>query len=110
MHKRASTAIVAVAVLGLGGAVAQQAAATPAVTHSGTPLVSAAAPAATGVVPGPPQGYVQEAAWLATADAKAYCEAEGKKGISAGRWTAYVCLTEPRGELPLFFQVLYVKK
>ena len=41
MHRRASVAIAAVAVLGLGGAVAQQAAATPATSHAGSSLASA---------------------------------------------------------------------
>ncbi len=41
MHRRASVAIAAVAVLGLGGAVAQQAVATPAASHVGSSLASA---------------------------------------------------------------------
>ncbi|WP_437018776.1 hypothetical protein [Streptomyces sp. enrichment culture] len=59
----------------------------------------------------PPQGYVYEAAWLATADL-AYCKSQGEKGISEGRWTAYVCRQEYRGgaDIPLLHQVLYVKK
>ncbi|MGW2781651.1 sporulation delaying protein family toxin [Streptomyces populi] len=40
MHRRASVAIAAVAVLGLGGAVAQQAVATPSTTHVGSSLAS----------------------------------------------------------------------
>lgn len=57
----------------------------------------------------PPEGYVYEAAWLAS---EAYCEAQGEKGISEGRWTAYVCNREYRGgaDIPLLFWVLYVKK
>ncbi|GGY22072.1 hypothetical protein [Streptomyces djakartensis] len=55
-----------------------------------------------------PQGYVYEAAWLATPD---YCRSEGEKGIAEGRWTAYVCRQEYRGaDVPLLHQVLYVKK
>ena len=58
-----------------------------------------------------PQGYVYEAAWLATGDLS-HCTSEGEKGISEGRWTAYVCREEYRGgaDLPLLHQVLYVKK
>jgi hypothetical protein len=61
---------------------------------------------------GPPQGYIYEASWLATQDSKAYCESQGEKGISESRWTAYVCHEEYRGgaDIPLLFQVLYVKK
>ncbi|MDX3522534.1 MULTISPECIES: hypothetical protein [Streptomyces] len=60
----------------------------------------------------PPQGYVYEAAWLSTSSSQAYCESQGEKGISEGRWTAYACLKEYRGgtDIPLLFQVLYVKK
>ncbi|MET9678854.1 hypothetical protein [Streptomyces coeruleorubidus] len=55
-----------------------------------------------------PQGYVYEAAWMATPE---YCKSEGEKGIKEGRWTAYVCRQEYRGaDLPLLHQVLYVKK
>ncbi|MFJ4816261.1 hypothetical protein [Streptomyces sp. NPDC088801] len=59
----------------------------------------------------PPHGYVYEAAWLATQN-MSYCKSEGEKGISEGRWTAYVCREEYRGgvDLPLLHQVLYVKK
>jgi hypothetical protein len=57
----------------------------------------------------PPQGYVYEAAWLASKD---YCESQGRKGISEGRWTAYLCHEEYRGgaDIPFLMQVLYVKK
>ncbi|WP_159058440.1 hypothetical protein [Streptomyces europaeiscabiei] len=55
-----------------------------------------------------PQGHVYEAAWVATPD---YCKSQGEKGISEGRWTAYLCRQEYRGaDLPLLHQVLYVKK
>ncbi|MFJ2816166.1 sporulation delaying protein family toxin [Streptomyces sp. NPDC087294] len=43
MHRRASVAVAAVAVLGLGGAVAQQAVATPVASHVGSSLTSASA-------------------------------------------------------------------
>jgi hypothetical protein len=59
-----------------------------------------------------PQGYVFDASWLASAESKAYCESQGKKGVSEGRWSAYLCREEYRGgaDIPLLQQVLYVKK
>jgi hypothetical protein len=59
-----------------------------------------------------PQGYVYEVAWPRTPDSKVSCESQGRRGISEGRWTAYVCREEYRGgtDIPLLFQVLYVKK
>lgn len=59
-----------------------------------------------------PQGYVYEAAWPRTPDSKTFCESQGRRGISEGRWTAYLCREEYRGgtDVPLLFQVLYVKK
>lgn len=59
-----------------------------------------------------PQGYVYEAAWPATPGSKVSCESQGRRGISEGRWTAYMCREEYRGgtDIPLLFQVLYVKK
>ncbi|GHE46107.1 hypothetical protein [Streptomyces capitiformicae] len=59
-----------------------------------------------------PLGYVYEAAWLSTPDAKAYCESQGMKGIAEGRWAAHICREEYRRltDIPLRFHVLYVKK
>ncbi|GGV24167.1 hypothetical protein GCM10010260_75720 [Streptomyces filipinensis] len=57
----------------------------------------------------PPAGYVYQAAWITTPE---YCESRGKEGITEGRWTAYLCREEYRGgtDIPLLYQVLYVKK